>query len=188
MVLEHLTTREAVEAVLEGDARIGGTVTPQHLLVNRNAMLAGGIRPHLYCLPILKTEDDRQALLGAVTSGCERIFLGTDSAPHTLGSKLSACGCAGVYSAHAALELYATAFEEAGALDKLEAFASVNGPNFYGMPLNESTITIAREPWTVPATYPFGRDVVVPLRSGTRLEWHVRGAHDESELCGVCCA
>ena len=186
-----MSTREAVAAVLDDrSGNLAGTVTPQHLLANRNAMLVGGIKPHWYCLPILKTEDDRQALLGAIASGCERVFLGTDSAPHAVGRKQSACGCAGVFSAHAALELYAEAFEEAGALDKLEGFASLHGSAFYRLPPHESTVTLDRAQWTVPESLKFGDEEVVPLYAGRSLKWRLRGAHysGASELppCAPC--
>jgi dihydroorotase len=173
VVFEHITTREAVEFVRAGSANIGATITPQHLLLNRNAMLVGGIHPHNYCLPVLKRESHRQALLEAATSGNPRFFLGTDSAPHARGAKESACGCAGIYSAHAAIELYAEAFEEAGALDKLEAFASLNGPDFYGLPRNSEKITLVRKPWQVPDSYPFGEETVIPMAAGETLQWRL---------------
>ena len=178
VILEHMTTKEAVDFVLSSGPNIGGTITPQHLLVNRNHMLAGGIRPHLYCLPILKTEHDRQALLRAATSGCERIFLGTDSAPHAKGMKETCCGCAGVFTAHAAIELYAQAFEEAGQLDKLENFASRFGAAFYGLPPSTESVTLTREEWTVPERMPFGSDVVVPFKAGTSLKWRLHREGD----------
>lgn len=173
VVFEHVTTAEAVDFVREGPETLGATITPQHLLYNRNAILAGGIRPHFYCLPVLKRERHRQALLKAATSGHPRFFLGTDSAPHAAGDKESACGCAGAFSAHAALELYATAFEEAGALDRLEDFASHNGPDFYGLPRNRDRIRLRRESWDVPAQYPFGDAHVVPLGAGDTLGWRL---------------
>jgi len=175
VIFEHLTTKEGVQFVLEAGPNVAGTVTPQHLLVNRNAMLVGGIRPHLYCLPILKTEEDRQALVAAATSGCDRIFLGTDSAPHAIGNKETCCGCAGVYSSHAAIELYAEAFEQAGALDKLEAFACRNGANFYGLMPSSRTVTLRKEEWKVPDSLPFGESVVVPFRAGSTLSWRLGG-------------
>ena len=150
-------------------------------------MLSGGIRPHLYCLPILKTEEDRQALLAACASGCERIFLGTDSAPHPRGSKESCCGSAGVFTAHAAIELYAEAFEEAGCLDKLEAFASRNGAQFYGLPPNTETVTLRREEWNVPEFVPFGNEVVVPFRGGGTLKWKLNGGAADSGLDTKAC-
>ena len=171
IVLEHLTTKDAVEAVVHGDSRLAGTITPQHLLATRNDLLVGGIKPHLYCLPILKSEDDRLALIDAIRSGCNRLFLGTDSAPHSVTRKESACGCAGVFSAGTALELYATAFEEAGMLYRLEAFASMHGASFYGLPFNKEMVTLRREPLHVPETYPFGDEVVVPFRAGSILNW-----------------
>ena len=173
IVLEHVTTREAVEFVAAAPAHVGATITPQHLLHSRNALFSGGIRPHLYCLPILKREAHRQALLKAATSGNPKFFLGTDSAPHVREAKESACGCAGCYSAHAALELYAEAFEAAGALDKLEAFASFHGADFYGLPRSGDTVTLARETWSVPAEYVFGAHTVVPLNAGATMRWRL---------------
>jgi len=173
VVFEHVTTRAAVEFVLASRPGVAATVTPQHLLMNRNALFAGGIRPHHYCAPVLKTEADRAALVSAVTGGSERFFLGTDSAPHARVAKESACGCAGVFSAHAALELYAEAFEAAGALDRLEGFAAVHGADFYGLPRNAGTVTLLREPWEVPQHYPFGADQLVPLRAGERIAWRL---------------
>jgi dihydroorotase len=143
-------------------------------LKNRNAMFAGGIRPHHYCLPVLKREQHRQALLDAAVSGSSRLFLGTDSAPHPRHAKEAACGCAGLYTAHAAIELYAEAFERAGALDKLENFASVNGAEFYGLPRNEDRITLVRKPWSVPDSYPLGDQVVVPMRAGGQIDWQLQ--------------
>lgn len=176
VVLEHMTTKEAAEFVLSGKfPNVGATITPQHLLANRNDMLVGGIKPHLYCLPILKTEEDRQALLAACASGCERVFLGTDSAPHTRGAKESACGCAGVFTAHAAIELYAEAFEEANALDKLAAFAGKNGAKFYGLDPPSKEVTLKREEWTFPDYIPFGDSVVVPYRAGGTCKWKLEG-------------
>ena len=187
VVLEHMTTKEAVDFVLSGQySNVGATITPQHLLANRNHMLAGGIRPHFYCLPILKTEEDRQALLRAVASGCPRVFLGTDSAPHVKGAKESGCGCAGVFTAHAALEFYAEAFEEAGALDKLEGFASRHGCAFYGLEPNTETVTLTREEWSVPGQLPFGDDIVVPFRAGGIMKWR-SSAQGESH-CEPCAA
>lgn len=173
VVLEHITTRRAVDFVREAGPRLAATVTPQHLLHNRNAMLAGGIRPHYYCLPILKRETDRAALVAAVTSGNERFFLGTDSAPHPRGAKESACGCAGVYSAPAAIELYAEIFEEVDALDQLEDFASRRGADFYGLPRNTQRISLVRDAWQVPETVSFGEETTVPLRGGQRLHWRL---------------
>ena len=173
VVFEHITTAVAVDYVRRARAGVAATITPQHLLLNRNALFDGGIRPHNYCLPVLKRERDRAALLDAATSGDPRFFLGTDSAPHGRGAKEASCGCAGVFSAHAALELYAEAFETAGRLDRLEAFSSEHGADFYGVPRNGGTITLAREPWTVPAHYAFGDDELVPMRAGTELNWRV---------------
>ena len=171
LVVEHITTRESAQFVADAPAHVGATITPQHLLWSRNALFAGGLRPHAYCLPVLKREAHRQALVAAATSGNPKYFLGTDSAPHARHAKESACGCAGCYSAPVAIELYAEAFETAGALDRLEAFASFHGADFYGLSRNADTITLEREPWTVPASYPFGGDTVVPLRAGETLRW-----------------
>jgi len=173
VVFEHITTREAVQFVRAARAGVAATVTPQHLLLNRNAIFAGGIRPHLYCLPVLKREHDRAALVDAVTSDDPRFFLGTDSAPHTVQAKETSCGCAGVFSAHAAIELYAEAFEQAGRLDRLQAFASERGPDFYQLPRNTATLTLQREPWTVPQRYPFGLDEIVPMRGGAQVNWRL---------------
>jgi dihydroorotase len=175
VVFEHVTTREAVEFVRAAGPRVAATVTPQHLLLNRNAIFAGGIRPHHYCLPVLKREVHREALLAAATGGSPQFFLGTDSAPHARHAKEAACGCAGIYSAHAALELYAEAFEQAGRLDRLEAFASVHGPAFYGLPRNAGAVTLAREPWPVPASYSLGDDTLVPFRAGETIAWRLLG-------------
>jgi dihydroorotase len=174
IVLEHVTTREAVAFVRDSGGRIGATITPQHLLWSRNALFAGGIRPHFYCLPILKRETHREALVAAATSGNPRFFLGTDSAPHARDTKETACGCAGCYSAHAALELYAEAFDAAGALPKLEGFASHFGADFYGLPRNTDSVTLVRESWTVPAEYPFGAATIVPLRAGEAVRWRLQ--------------
>ena len=173
IVFEHVTTRAAVQFVRGARAGLAATITPQHLLLARNALFAGGIRPHLYCLPILKTEDDRCALVDAAVSGDPRFFLGTDSAPHARHTKENACGCAGVYSAHAGIELYAEAFESAGALPRLEAFASHFGADVYGLPRNTDTITLVKSPWTAPAAYPFGDDSLVPWRAGEPLAWQL---------------
>jgi dihydroorotase len=173
IVFEHITTREAAELVRHARPGVAATITPQHLLMNRNALFTGGIRPHHYCLPVLKTEPDRTALLEAVASGDPRFFLGTDSAPHARHTKEAACGCAGIFSAHAAIELYAEAFEAVGALGKLQGFASEHGATFYGLPYNEDTITLTKESWDVPATYRFGSDELVPLRAGERMPWRV---------------
>jgi len=171
IVMEHLTTREAAQYVAEAGPHTAGTITAHHLLYNRNAIFTGGIRPHWYCLPILKREEHRQALVRAATSGSDRFFLGTDSAPHAAHLKEHASGCAGCYTALAALELYAEAFEAAGALDRLEGFASVHGPAFYGLPRNRGTVTLRRTPWTVPETVPFGDTTLKPLRGGETLAW-----------------
>ncbi len=173
IVFEHITTRAAVNFVLGARAGVAATVTPQHLLMNRNALFAGGIRPHHYCAPVLKAEAERAALLSAVTRGSARFFLGTDSAPHARRAKETACGCAGIFSAHAGIELYAEAFEAAGALDKLEGFAARHGADFYGLPHNAATLTLVREPWKVPDHYPFGADQLVPLRAGERIAWRL---------------
>lgn len=173
IVFEHVTTREAVQFVTSSRPGVAATVTPQHLLLNRNAIFQGGIRPHHYCLPVLKRERDRRALLEAATSDDARFFLGTDSAPHARHTKEHACGCAGVFSAHAAIELYAEAFESAGRLERLEAFASQRGPDFYGLPRNTGKITLERAPWTPPATYWFDRDELVPFRAGEPIAWRM---------------
>ncbi|MEG1771544.1 MAG: dihydroorotase [Comamonas sp.] len=171
IVFEHITTREAAQYVTESDRFVGATITPQHLLFNRNAIFTGGIRPHYYCLPVLKRETHRLALVEAATSGNAKFFLGTDSAPHAAHLKEHATGCAGCYSAHAAIEMYAEAFDNAGALDKLEAFASFNGPDFYALPRNTDTITLRRESWTPPESFAFGEAQLKPLRSGEALPW-----------------
>jgi dihydroorotase len=171
VVLEHITTREAAQYVEVTGPNVAATITAHHLLLNRNALFLGGIRPHHYCLPVLKREVHREALVEAATSGNPKFFLGTDSAPHARNTKEAACGCAGIYTAHAALELYAAAFEEAGALDKLEGFASVFGAQFYGLPLNEGTLTLVREEWRVPERLRFGKDELVPLRAGETIPW-----------------
>jgi dihydroorotase len=173
VVLEHITTREAAQFVEVTGPNVAATITAHHLLLNRNALFLGGIRPHHYCLPVLKRESHREALVEAATSGNPKFFLGTDSAPHALPTKETGCGCAGIYTAHAAIELYATAFEEAGALDKLEGFAAVFGAQFYDLPLNEGTITLAREEWRIPERVPFGADELVPLRAGETLPWKI---------------
>ena len=173
IVFEHITTKEAAHYVREADRFVGATITPQHLLFNRNAIFTGGIRPHYYCLPVLKREEHRQALVQVATSGSHKFFLGTDSAPHAAHLKEHASGCAGCYSAHAALELYATAFEAAGALDKLEGFASFHGPDFYGLPRNQGTLTLRRESWTPPDSFAFGEAELKPLRAGEALAWRV---------------
>ncbi len=171
IVFEHITTRDAVELVKKTPQRLGATITPQHLLMNRNAIFQGGINPHHYCLPVLKREEHRLALVEAATSGDPRFFLGTDSAPHARDAKESACGCAGMYSAHAAIELYAQVFDEAGALHRLEAFASFHGADFYGLPRNQDAITLVRESWRVPEHFHFGSSELVPLGAGQMLSW-----------------
>ncbi|MDR3087155.1 MAG: dihydroorotase [Azoarcus sp.] len=171
IVFEHITTTEAARFVRAAGANVAATVTAHHLLLNRNALFAGGIHPHHYCLPVLKRESHRQALVEAVCSGNPRFFLGTDSAPHAAHAKEAACGCAGCYSAPLALELYAEAFEAAGALDRLEAFASLNGPAFYGLPPNVDNITLQRETWEVPAEYRYGKERLIPLRAGETVAW-----------------
>ncbi|NLD53273.1 MAG: dihydroorotase [Burkholderiaceae bacterium] len=176
VVLEHLTTRQAAEYVRDADAADGtlaATITPQHLLYNRNALFTGGLRPHWYCLPVLKRETHRQALVAAATSGSPRFFLGTDSAPHARALKEHAAACAGCYTAPHALELYATAFEAAGALDRMEGFASRHGPAFYRLPVNSGSVTLVRESWTVPEALPFGAAEIVPLASGETLGWRL---------------
>ena len=175
IVLEHITTREAAAFVREAPSRIAATITPQHLLWSRNALFAGGIRPHYYCLPILKREAHRRALVAAATSGNPRFFLGTDSAPHAQGAKENACGCAGCYSAPVALELYAEAFEDAGALGRFEGFASRFGADFYGLPRNAGTVTLVREAWDVPVDCAFGAERIVPLRAGETVRWRLAG-------------
>ncbi|AXE35542.1 dihydroorotase [Chromobacterium phragmitis] len=175
MVFEHITTREAAEFVAAAPAHVAATITAHHLLMNRNALFVGGIRPHHYCLPVLKRELHRQALVKAATSGSAKFFLGTDSAPHARGAKESSCGCAGMYTANAAIELYAEAFEAAGALDKLEAFASLNGPAFYGLPANPDRVTLVKESWIVPAELPYPGDSLVPLRAGDSVAWRLQG-------------
>ncbi|MFY0988869.1 dihydroorotase [Halomonas sp. C05BenzN] len=176
VVFEHITTEDAAAFVAAAPANVAATITVHHLLFNRNHMLVGGIRPHYYCLPILKRERHRQALLAAATSGSGKFFLGTDSAPHAQGDKESACGCAGAYTAPAAIELYATAFEQAGALERLEGFASHFGPDFYGLPRNTDTITLAREPWQLPESLPYaGGQRIVPLLAGETLQWKLKG-------------
>jgi len=174
IVLEHITTKNAVDFVKEAGDNVAATITVHHLLFNRNHMLVGGIRPHYFCLPILKRNIHQHALIEAATSGSEKFFLGTDSAPHPQHAKESACGCAGSYTAHAAIELYAEAFEAAGALDKLEAFASLNGPKFYNLPANSDKITLVKEEWSVPATMAFGEDEVVPIRASESIAWQVK--------------
>ena len=171
VVMEHITTREAAEFVTAAGPRVAATVTAHHLLLSRNALFGGGIRPHLYCLPVLKREAHRQALVKAATSGNSSFFLGTDSAPHARHTKETDCGCAGIYTAHAGIELYAEVFAQAGALDRLEGFASRHGAQFYGLPVNGDTLTLLEEPWTVPLDIAFGADRLVPLRAGAQVGW-----------------
>ncbi len=171
VVMEHITTSEAASFVASAGPRVAATLTAHHLLLNRNALFAGGIRPHLYCLPVLKRETHRQALVKAAVSGNPRFFLGTDSAPHARHTKETDCGCAGIYTAHAGIELYAEVFAAAGALDRLEGFASRHGAQFYGLPVNAGTITLSEEPWHVPPELPFGVDRLVPLRAGATVGW-----------------
>ncbi|MDD2699703.1 MAG: dihydroorotase [Sideroxydans sp.] len=171
VVFEHITTKDAAEFVMSAPDTIAATLTPQHLLYNRNAMLVGGIRPHYYCLPILKRETHREALVKAATSGSKKFFLGTDSAPHAQHTKENACGCAGCYSAHSAIELYAEAFENAGALDKLEGFASFYGADYYGLPRNTDKVTLRKEEWAMPHTVEFGGSKLVPLKAGEKVKW-----------------
>jgi len=173
IVLEHITTRDAVEFVREAPDTVAATITAHHLLFNRNDMLVGGIRPHYYCLPILKRNIHQNELREAASSGDPKFFLGTDSAPHSTASKETSCGCAGVYTAHAAIELYAEIFEELGALDKLEGFASHFGPDFYRLPRNTDTITLRKESWQVPAQLPLGDKTLTPLRAGEKISWRV---------------
>ncbi|WP_040261029.1 dihydroorotase [Pseudomonas massiliensis] len=172
-VFEHITTADAVAFVKSAGSNLGATITAHHLLYNRNHMLVGGIRPHFYCLPILKRNIHQDALIEAAISGNERFFLGTDSAPHARHAKEAACGCAGCYTAYAALELYAEAFDRAGALDRLEGFASLHGPRFYGLPTNTEKVTLVRDPWLAPASLPFGDHEVAPLRAGESLQWRL---------------
>jgi dihydroorotase len=171
VVLEHITTREAAQFVEVTGPNIAATITAHHLLLNRNALFLGGMRPHHYCLPVLKRETHREALVEAAISGNPKFFLGTDSAPHARAAKEAACGCAGIYTAHAAIELYASAFDEAGALDKLEGFAAVHGARFYGLPLNEERITLERSEWRVPERLAYGAEELVPLRAGETIAW-----------------
>jgi dihydroorotase len=176
VVFEHITTARAAELVRTARAGVAATITPQHLLHNRNAIFSGGIRPHYYCLPMLKREGDRQALVHAATSGDPRFFLGTDSAPHERATKENACGCAGMFTAHAAIELYAEAFEQAGRLDRLEGFASHFGADFYGLPRHNDVITLVKESWVPPVSYDFGNGALVPYRSGEPVAWRLTSA------------
>jgi dihydroorotase len=174
VVFEHITTKDAADFVTAAPSHIGATITAHHLLMNRNAMFNGGIRPHHYCLPVLKREEHRQALVQAATSGNPKFFLGTDSAPHLKSAKEAACGCAGMYTAHAAIELYTEAFEAANALDKLEAFASFYGADFYGLPRNTDKVTLCKQSWTVPEIIPMAEGELVPLRAGQEISWKLQ--------------
>lgn len=171
VVLEHITTKQAAEFVAQAPDNIAATITPHHLMFNRNVMFKGGMNPHYYCLPILKREIHRQALLDAATSGSKKFFLGSDSAPHAQNNKETSCGCAGIYSAHAAIELYAEVFDNANALDKLEGFASFFGADFYGLPRNKDTITLEKTDWQVPQSYTFANEKLIPLRAGEMIHW-----------------
>ncbi|PZO05401.1 MAG: dihydroorotase [Lysobacteraceae bacterium] len=173
VVFEHITTRQAAEFVAAAHEGVAATITPHHLLLNRNAIFAGGLRPHNYCLPVLKREEHRHALVAAATGGSPKFFLGTDSAPHERHAKESACGCAGIYSAPGAIELYAEIFDQAGALDRLEGFASFHGPDFYRLPRNTDTLTLKRETWQMPAQFGEGPDALVPMRAGDRMTWRL---------------
>ncbi len=173
VVFEHITTADAARFVAEADNRVAATITPHHLLLNRNDLLVGGVHPHHYCLPVLKRNTHQHALIKAATSGSPKFFLGTDSAPHPREGKENSCGCAGIYSAHAAIELYAEAFEAADSLDKLEGFASFHGPDFYGLPRNKDTITLNKESWLVPETLAFSDSELVPMRAGKNINWKV---------------
>lgn len=173
VVFEHITTQDAVQYVLSSDANIAATITPHHLLFNRNAMLVGGIKPHFYCLPVLKRNTHQQALIEAATSGNPKFFLGTDSAPHAKSAKETDCGCAGIYSAHAAIELYAIAFEQAGKLDRLEGFASFFGADFYQLPRNQQKITLTKKEWKVPSHFQAGEEQLIPLLAGETLSWNL---------------
>ena len=176
IVLEHITTKNAVDYIQQADNYLAATITAHHLLMNRNDMLVGGIKPHYYCLPVLKKNSHQQALIAAATSGSSKFFLGTDSAPHNQQNKESACGCAGMFTSHAAIELYAEVFDQANALHQLEKFASFNGPDFYNLPRNITTITLVRQDWQVPEFYPFGNDHLIPLRAGENIHWKLDGS------------
>lgn len=173
VVMEHITTKDAAEFVAQAPDTVAASITPQHILWNRNALFVGGLRPHAFCLPILKRETHREAVAAAATSGSKKFFLGTDSAPHPKGAKESACGCAGVFSAPVALPLYVHAFDQAGALEHVEAFTSFNGPDFYGLDRNTDKIRLRREPWNVPESYDFGDGTVVPMWAGQSCPWTV---------------
>lgn len=178
LVFEHITTDQAVQFVSEAPANVAATITPQHIMYNRNSLFKGGLRPHMYCLPVLKREHHRQAVLRAATGGNPRFFLGSDSAPHARNTKENACGCAGIYSAPCAIELYAEVFEAAGHLDRLEDFASRYGAEFYGLPINTGTITLVRKEWQIPASLPFVGGEIVPMRAGESCPWQLEPAHD----------
>ncbi|MFV2005408.1 MAG: dihydroorotase [Gammaproteobacteria bacterium] len=177
IVFEHITTKEAADFVLQSGDNLAATITPHHLLFNRNAMFQGGLRPHHYCLPILKRDVHQKALLEIIRSGSNKFFLGTDSAPHAKHAKESACGCAGIFSAHAAIEIYTSIFEQQGVLDKLEAFASFNGPDFYGLPRNSKIITMVKKDWKIPDEYPLGADRIVPFLAGQTINWKLTGTN-----------
>lgn len=179
IVFEHITTKEAADFVQQSGDNIGATITPQHLLFNRNALFQGGLQPHNYCLPILKRDIHQQALLAVIRSGNNKFFLGTDSAPHSKHKKESACGCAGIFSAHAAIEIYTSIFEQQGILDKLEAFASFNGPDFYGLPRNSKTITLKKEEWSIPDEYPLGSETLVPFLAGQTINWKLATSNEK---------
>lgn len=176
IVLEHATTRDAVQFVLDADATIAATITPQHLMFNRNVYLAGGIKPHYYCLPVIKREIHRQTLLNAATSGNPKFFLGTDSAPHLKHFKETSCGCAGCYSAASALEFYTEVFDQAGALDKLEGFSSFHGADFYHLPRNTTRVTLRKQAWKIPDSYPVDSAALIPLNAGTTINWKIQPA------------
>ena len=182
VVFEHITTQDAADFVTEAPSNVAATITAHHLLMNRNDMFKGGIQPHHYCLPILKREEHRLALVQAATSGNPKFFLGTDSAPHAKHTKEAACGCAGMYTAHTAIELYAEAFENAGALDKLEGFASFYGADFYGLSRNADQITLLKQAWKVPENLPYDSDTLVPLRAGQMLQWKLQEQHPSNML------
>jgi dihydroorotase len=175
VVVEHITTGEAAAFVEAAGPNVAATITAHHLLMNRNAIFAGGVRPHHYCLPVLKREHHRQALLRVATAGNPQFFLGTDSAPHAKGAKESCCGSAGMYTAHAAIELYAEAFDAAGAIDRLEGFASFHGADFYRLPRNRGRIALEKAPWAVPESFPYAGDTLVPLRAGETIGWRLAG-------------
>jgi dihydroorotase len=180
VVFEHITTADAVSFVNQSDKQLAATITVHHLMMNRNDMLVGGIKPHYYCLPVLKKNTHQQALIKAATSGSNKFFLGTDSAPHTQQAKESSCGCAGMYSAHAAIELYTEVFEQANALEQLEQFASFNGPDFYNLERNKESITLVKENWQAPDYYNFGQDHVIPLQAGKTISWKLKGLENKN--------